>query len=119
MSQAHAAMQYEASFAPKRLRNWEVPAVRTVSPTAKGAGFRTQTIVDDKGHLLVGPKLMNSFNSGFGSSSPKRWPEAQKGPIVPFASRATMGYKGISTSYLPTSTVFLKNNPDSNEFNFH
>ncbi len=29
-----------------------------------------------------------------------------------------MGYKGIPTGYLPASTVFLRNNPDSPEFNF-
>ena len=31
-----------------------------------------------------------------------------------------MGYKGIETSFLPSSTVYLKNNPDSpKEVNFH
>lgn len=45
-----------------------------------------------------------------------RWPAAPLAPTVP---AATMGYKGIPTSYLPTTTVTIKNNPDTNETNYH
>ena len=29
-----------------------------------------------------------------------------------------MGYKGIQTDYLPTNTVYIRNNPDTDEFNY-
>jgi hypothetical protein len=120
MSTTHSAMQYNTSFAPKRLCNWEVPAVRATTPAAHGAGFRTQTLVDDKGHLLPGvPKMMTSFSTGYETTGSARWPTAQKGPSAPFGGSAGMGYKGIITSYLPTSQVTTRNNPDTKETNYH
>ena len=73
-------------------------------------------IVDDNGHLLKGAaKRMTSFSTGYESSSPKRWPGAGH---VPHSGAATMGYKGIQTTYLPSSTIHTRLNPDSMEFNF-
>ena len=115
MSSTFSAFQYEASFAPKRLCNWETPAVRAKTPVNKGPGGRTEFVVDNNGHLLrSAPKLNSSFSTGFESITPKRWPDAQRvtGGSAPYGGVATMGYKGIQSSYLPSSTVTLKNNPD-------
>jgi hypothetical protein len=93
-----------------------VPAMRERAPMPRPPGFRTMTIVDDNGHLLPGtPKRMTAFSTGYEATSPKRWPVS---PVPPFTGVATMGYKGIQTDYLPTNTVYLRNNPDSDEFNF-
>ena len=91
------------------------------TPVSKGPGGRTQFIVSDNGHLLPqAPKTMTSFSTGYETTTPKRWPDAQRSPIAPYGGAANMGYKGISTSYLPTSSVTLKNNPDQPmEVNFH
>ena len=116
MSYSLNACQYNGTFQPKRLGNWEVPALRERDPTPRPPGFRTSTIVDDNGHLLAGtPKRMTSFSTGYESSSYKRWPVST---LEPNTGAATMGYKGIQTSYLPSSTIFLRNNPESDEFNY-
>eukprot|EP00966_Prymnesium_polylepis_P294664 6804585-Prymnesium_polylepis.1 len=113
MSTSFSSMQYEASFAPKRLCNWETPAQRVKTPISKGPGGRTEIIVSANGHLLPSAqKTMTSFSTGYESITPKRWPDAQRGPVAPYGGAANMGYKGIATSYLPTSSVTLKNNPD-------
>ena len=70
-------------------------------------------IVHDNDHL-IGAKRSTSFSTGLDPST-KRWPVAA---TPPFTGVATMGYKGIQTDYLPTNTVYLRNNPDSDEFNF-
>ena len=44
--------QYNNAFQPKRLGNWEVPALRDREPAPRPPGFRTTTVVDDNGHLL-------------------------------------------------------------------
>ena len=99
-----------AGFAVRR----EVPAMRERAPMPRPPGFRTMTIVDDNGHLLPGtPKRMTAFSTGYEATSPKRWPVS---PVSPFTGVATMGYKGIQTDYLPTNTVYMRNNPDSDEF---
>jgi len=109
-------MQYNGAFKPTKLCNWEVAALRERYPAQRAPGHRTLTIVDDKGHLLPGtPKRMTSFTTGYEHTAPKRWPTT---PTAPFAGVATMGYKGIQTTYLPTTTVYLRNNPDSDEFNY-
>jgi len=116
MSYSFSAQQFDNSFTPKRLGNWEVPAYRVVDPPARPPGFRTTAIVDASGHLLPDvPKRMTSFVTGYESTTPKRWPTD---PNAPFSGVATMGYKGIQTDYLPTSTVYMRNNPDSDEFNY-
>ena len=115
MASSLSALQFESAFNPKKLCNWEVPAFRAVTPGTRPPGFRTQTIVDDNGHLLSGvPKRMTSFTPAASASSSKRWPVAA---TAHFGGTATMGYKGIQTDYLPTSTIHLRNNPDSYEFN--
>ena len=108
--------QYDKAFLPKRLGNWEVPAGRERDPTPRPPGFRTEIIVADNGHLLPGtPKRMTSFSTGTTANKNSRWPVSRN---APFAGVATMGYKGIQTDYLPTSTVYLRNNPDNDEFNY-
>jgi hypothetical protein len=103
--------QYNSAFQPKRLGNWEVPALREREPATRPPGHRTVTIVDDNGHLLPGmPKRMTSFSTGCEAGSAKRWPSS---PLPPFTGVATMGYKGIQTDYLPTNTVYIRNNPDT------
>ena len=110
------AAQYNDAFAPQRLCNWEVPALRDRTPLMRHPGYRTSVIVAENGHLLPGtPKRMTSFSTGYESSSYKRWPVST---LEPNTGAATMGYKGIQTSYLPSSTIFLRNNPESDEFNY-
>lgn len=41
------------------------------------------------------------------AQSPPRWP--QQCPTVAAAGAATLGFKGIQTAYLPSSTVPLRN----------
>ena len=113
MSFSSSALQYNSAFKPVSLCNWEVSANREIKPVARPPGFRTVFIVDDNGHLL-GPKRLTSFTTGYEGSSSKRWPRAS---TAPHGGAATMGYKGIQTHYLPTSTVYMRNNPDSDEFN--
>lgn len=116
MSFSLSAQQYEFDFVPKRLGNWEVPAIRQREPAIRPPGFRTTPICSDNGHLLPGtPKRMTAFSTGFENSAPKRWPVT---PNAPFSGVATMGYKGIQTTYLPTNTVYMRNNPDADEFNY-
>ena len=114
MSFSLSAAQYESAFEAKRLCNWETPAYRLVDPPTRPPGFRTEIIVDNNGHIIKGvPKRMTSFTTGYEGMSPKRWPVS---PSAPFSGVATMGYKGIQTDYLPTTTVYLRNNPDTDEF---
>jgi hypothetical protein len=116
MSFSLNCQQFNNDFVPKRLCNWEVPAKREKTPQLRAPGHRSKIIVDDDGHLLPGtPKRMTSFSTGYENTSPKRWPVS---PVAPFTGVATMGYKGIQTRYLPSSTVYLRNNPDSDEFNY-
>lgn len=64
--------------------------------------------MDERGHLLPGvPKIKNAFNTApqvFELSAP-RWPN---NPLYKSTPRATGGYKGIQTDYLPQTTVTLK-----------
>ena len=52
----------------------------------------------------TGKGLSAAFNNNVNSSA--RWPQGN--PAIMGSSNATMGYKGITTSYLPQSTVHLK-----------
>lgn len=54
------------------------------------------------------PKVSNAFSSCAEALGgvPTRWPLAT--PVLPAAPAATMGYKGISSDYLPASTVTIK-----------
>ena len=53
---------------------------------------------------------MNSFNPDYDQklyqASSARWPA--KNPAIKTGAKSTMGYKGIISSYLPSSTVPLK-----------
>ena len=66
MSFSLGCQQFNNDFVPKRLCNWEVPAMREKEPVVRPPGHRTQIIVDDDGHLLPGtPKRMTSFTTGY------------------------------------------------------
>ncbi|GLI58440.1 hypothetical protein VaNZ11_000158 [Volvox africanus] len=121
MSRSFPGEQIEASYNARRLQNWEVPAedklkkVQTTTGTRFGTLVvrtgKTEFIAGDNGHLMPGvAKINNSFNHPettpiFMNSAP-RWPK--ENPTWPKTEKATMGYKGIPTDYLPASTVTLK-----------
>lgn len=111
------ANQYEQAFISHRLGNWEVPAdnkaekvsAETRYSTLKPRTGTTKPIVDEKGHLLpTVKKIPAAFNYPVQvyEKTPARWPKPN--PAIPLAAASTMGYKGIQTDYLPTSTVSLK-----------
>jgi len=77
--------------------------------------------VTDNGHLLppTMKKRDSAFATGYERSQSARWPEHMVMSGDPSGGAATMGYKGIETSYLPRSTIFTKNNPDGPEINYH
>ncbi|KAK9805207.1 hypothetical protein WJX72_005983 [[Myrmecia] bisecta] len=111
MSRSFSASQYERDFLPQRLCNWEVPANKRTSAcsrhdTLKPRRGRTTPIVDHKGHLLV-PKRSAAFvtEPEEWQRSPARWPQAN--PVISTGGAATMGYKGIQTDYLASSTVMI------------
>ena len=113
MSTSYSANQFNSSFKPSSLNNWEVPGDGRQRTGCVGRDL--SFICDDRGHLSNrSPNSPNSFAQARADAT--RWPSS---PHSPGPGSATMGYKGIITSYLPTSTVYLKNNPDSNEFNYH
>ncbi|KAL6755064.1 hypothetical protein V8C86DRAFT_3138103 [Haematococcus lacustris] len=58
--------------------------------------------------LLGVTKITNAFTTKLEvhQKTPPRWPT--ENTSIPLTQRATMGYKGIQTSYLPTSTVPIK-----------
>jgi hypothetical protein len=115
MAYSFKCAQFDAAYKPHRLGNWETPANREVQALTRPPGFKTEIIVDDNGHLIRGvPRRMTSFSTGYEGKQIKRWPIS---PMAPFSGASTMGYKGIQTDYLPTATVYLRNNPDSEEFN--
>lgn len=117
MSRNFPANQYEQAFISHRLGNWEVPAedkAQKVSAETRYSTLRprdgtTQIIADDRGHLLPGvPKQPGAFNYPLKEyeKNPARWPK--QNPAIKQTESATMGFKGIQTDYLPTSTVSLK-----------
>ena len=67
--------------------------------------------MDDNGHLSkTGDKTGSSFQpkpkQGDGRFT-VRWPHAGHETKMPQSPRASMGYKGIITNYLPSDTVKL------------
>ena len=116
MAYSFKCQQFDSAYLPHRLSNWETPVHRVKTPTTRPPGYKTECIVDDNGHLLKGVARRNtSFHTGFEASAHgTRWPVSA---LAPFGGVATMGFKGIQTHYLPTSTVYTRNNPDSDEFN--
>jgi hypothetical protein len=105
MSTTYSANQREATFRPTALGNWAVP--KDDNCCEGGTGRDMSFICDDKGHLIkrspASPSSFAGVNSEF-----TRWPQS---PHPPRTGNATMGYKGIQTGYLPTSTVYVRNNP--------
>uniref|UniRef100_A0A6S8I3J0 Cilia- and flagella-associated protein 126 n=1 Tax=Dunaliella tertiolecta TaxID=3047 RepID=A0A6S8I3J0_DUNTE len=120
--------QVEHAFNPKRLCNWETPAQPNMGQTFGNSRFgtlkprsnTTKPIVDEKGYLLpTVPKIKNAFQPCASPSSIPRWPTPNTSYTQ--APCATMGYKGIQTDYLPTTTVSSKT-ADINgtrEFNYN
>mmetsp|Transcript_29525 Transcript_29525/g.83277 ORF Transcript_29525/g.83277 Transcript_29525/m.83277 type:complete len:128 (-) Transcript_29525:144-527(-) len=114
MSKNFSANQYEYNYSPKRLGNWELPkdpetGVHTTATrrwnTLQGRSTRTKFIVDDRGHMKPGvPKKKTAFI--YDMQPQTRWPMVN--PCILGTAKATMGYKGISTEYLPATTVPLK-----------
>lgn len=103
MSASFSACQFNSAFTPKRLCNWETPAVRLKEPVARGPGYRTQTIVSENGHLLPSsPKTMNAFTTGYEAAGPKRWPDAQHSTSAPYGGSTSMGFKSTAISSQPT-----------------
>jgi len=109
--------QVEHAFSSHRLCNWEAPRNRgkttaeTRFDTLKPKTGKTEFIVDDRGYVIESSgtkKMYTSFNHQphVYEKTFARWP--QPNPAIPMYQTATMGYKGIKTSYLPTNTVLVK-----------
>jgi hypothetical protein len=102
-----AASQYERSFSPKALSNWEVPDDSKFAQARFGRlparTGKTTSIVKPNGHLKEGYKKpgVTAFTDTKDTSRPvyahskPRWPT--KNVSWTWAPRATGGYKGIQT----------------------
>lgn len=88
--QSFSASQFDQSYRPTRLGNWEVPKATTSKrPTFRGAGYTTKIIVDDNGHILPGKGKRQPEVEQLPEAH--RWPE--KAPLSSDRNRgaATMG----------------------------
>ena len=77
----------------------------------------------------IGKKTMNSFGESKTSPSAarpairpatygdERWPAKKTTSADTYGGAATMGFKGIATTYLPSSTVYLKDGSGSFTYN--
>ena len=151
MSLRLSTAQFDSSFRPSSLCNWEVP--RDPSPITRAASpGPTKFVVGDNGHLVrallfrailerlrrprvppprpqIGKKTMNSFGESKTSPSAarpairpatygdERWPAKKTTSADTYGGAATMGFKGIATTYLPSSTVYLKDGSGSFTYN--
>lgn len=91
MSRAFTAQQFEQSYRPSRLGNWEVPkSTAPATPTFRGAGYTTKILVDDRGHLLPGKARKASADD---APMPQmyRWPEKRLLSQEKYTGAATMG----------------------------
>lgn len=90
---SHSANQFDNSYKPSRLGNWEVPATRRAPAVARGPGGTTQIIVDDKGHLLPGKSTKGkSFPDVAPGEIPSyRWPDNMGSSAHKYGGGATMG----------------------------
>ncbi|KAG8466918.1 hypothetical protein KFE25_008297 [Diacronema lutheri] len=116
MSRAFTAQQFEQSYRPSRLGNWEVPkSTAPATPTFRGAGYTTKILVDDRGHLLPGKARKASADD---APMPQmyRWPEKRLLSQEKYTGAATMGYKGVPTDFLPISSVNIKTVPGTREY---
>ncbi len=118
MSKHYVCGQFEDAYRPKKLQVWEAkPHLRPPSKPEKTVSAEdwrakpvTKHVVNDQGHLLNRKK---GHGSSFASLPPPathgatapRWPTTQPNAVVPYAARATLGYKGIPTNLGFTSTV--------------
>eukprot|EP00882_Tetradesmus_deserticola_P029948 GHRQ01033585.1.p1 GENE.GHRQ01033585.1~~GHRQ01033585.1.p1 ORF type:complete len:129 (+),score=25.68 GHRQ01033585.1:398-784(+) len=115
MSRMYSAGQFEFNYPPHHLGNWQAQDSQQIQqpPSAKDTHTQqwqaTGFIVDDRGHMLPGVRrIKNSFRTRLPASatSPCRWPKPS--PVVRSSPAATMGYKGIATSYLPRNHTVVK-----------
>ncbi|KAJ1641418.1 hypothetical protein T492DRAFT_919481 [Pavlovales sp. CCMP2436] len=119
MAHNHSANQFDRSYKPSRLGNWEVPKSepKSLGKTRTLAGEAVNTtrfIVDEKGHLLDRSKKGSAFAVSMAVSS--RWPEKQGLSNDTYPGAATMGYKGVATDFLPISTIHAKTVPGTREY---
>ena len=89
-----SAQQFESSYKPSRLGNWEVPAAtRRATAVARGPGGTTTIICDDRGHLIPSKaKKGNSFPEVAGQIPAYRWPDNTGSSAHKYSGGATMGY---------------------------
>jgi hypothetical protein len=116
MSSHYHAGQFERSFnllnshASNRRPTVKVSgsALDKRAGSPDGPRSPTQFVVDDRGHPLPGIKKTGSaFNHvAIGTGKAPRWPKTNA--LIPLAPGATMGYKGIPSTYLPTNTVMMQ-----------
>eukprot|EP00892_Ulva_mutabilis_P004746 jgi/Ulvmu1/2643/UM014_0095.1 len=131
MSKVFSASQYDRSFSPQKLGNWEVSDTGKMAQprfsTLPARTTKTEFIADDKGYLKKSFKKpgVTAFTTTaetmrpVHSDSKPRWPK--ENVSWPFAARAVMPSKGIQTGYLPISTVPVKTymSEGFKDFNFH
>ena len=93
-----------ASLLQGRCSHTQVAATRRPAVSRPTLG-KTEFIAQDNGHLLPTIKkrdsaLSGAFATGYENMPSTRWPEKTVKSGDPFAGTATMGYKGIETTYL-------------------
>jgi hypothetical protein len=107
MSMSLSANQFDSSYRPSRLGNWEVPAAtRRAATVARDPLGNTKIIVDDNGHLLPGKSTKGaSFPEHAREIPTYRWPDSMGSSTHKYCGGATMGYvlerRGPSPSPLP------------------
>ncbi|KAK9807456.1 hypothetical protein WJX73_009311 [Symbiochloris irregularis] len=106
MASIFPANQYNKAFRATRLSNWERPAEDKELKTSVSAGTlrarsgRTETIVDESGHLLNPTrKIPAAFTHNLEEcqKSSARWP--RENPAIQTGGAATMGSKGVTKPY--------------------
>eukprot|EP00884_Botryococcus_braunii_P018064 jgi/Botrbrau1/4941/Bobra.0122s0023.1 len=106
MSRNFPAGQFDQTYLPHKLCNWESENLSKKHGRPQQRTGRTATVVDDKGHLLPTiSKRKAAFihDIPIYLQTPPQWP--QENTLIISGPKATMGYKGIPTSYLNTNTV--------------
>mmetsp|Transcript_11925 Transcript_11925/g.14420 ORF Transcript_11925/g.14420 Transcript_11925/m.14420 type:complete len:131 (-) Transcript_11925:268-660(-) len=118
MSKHYICGQFEDSYQAPKLRVWESkgqlrPAtspMKTVCSDTYRNKELTKFMVNEKGHLTnrkeSSPMSFNMLpEPGSFNATKSRWPALQSNASVPYASRATFGYKGIPSDTGFSSTV--------------
>ena len=107
MSKHFVCGQFEDAYYAPKLGNWEAPShlkpATTIPKTKNTLTYRekptTKILVNDRGHLVN--RDLNSVSSfkplphpGSHGATKKRWPATKGHAAVPYAGRATFGFKG-------------------------